>query len=250
MKGVISNIQRFSVHDGPGIRVTVFMQGCPLSCWWCHNPESIPFCNIEDQDDRIRISAKELLKEIKKDLIFMDESEGGVTFSGGEPLMQLLFIQEMLELCREEGIHTALDTTGLISKDAFDNIIDLPDLFLYDLKLIDNQEHKKYTGTSNVLILENLKTLAKKGKKVNIRFPLIPGITDKEENLLAMRTFIQELPEINGLNILPFHRIAGAKYDKLKLENKMRGVLPYSSSQINKIEKFFTNAGIETRIGG
>lgn len=250
MKGVISNIQRFSVHDGPGIRVTVFMQGCPLSCWWCHNPESIPFCNIEDHDDKARMSAKELLKEIKKDLIFMDESEGGVTFSGGEPLMQLLFLQEMLELCKIEEIHTALDTTGHISKDAFDNIIDLPDLFLYDLKLIDNNAHKKYTGTSNVMILENLRTLARLNKKVIIRFPLIPGITDREENLIAVRKFIQDLPGIDQINILPYHRIAGAKYEKLKLENKMRGVMPYSPDQINEIEKFFIDAGFYTRIGG
>lgn len=252
MKGVISNIQRFSVHDGPGIRVTVFMQGCPLSCWWCHNPESIPFCNIEDHnhDNKARMSARELLKEIKKDQIFMDESEGGVTFSGGEPLMQILFIQEILELCKAEGIHTAIDTTGLISKDAFDNIIDLPDLFLYDLKLIDNNDHKKYTGTSNIMIHENLRTLARLNKKVIIRFPLIPGITDKKNNLLAIKEFVQELPNIDQINILPYHRIAGAKYEKLKLENKMKGVMPYAPEQINKIEKIFIDAGFKTSIGG
>lgn len=250
MKGVISNIQRFSVHDGPGIRVTVFMQGCPLSCWWCHNPESIPFCNVEDNDDKVRMSTKELLKEIKKDLIFMDESEGGVTFSGGEPLMQLHFLQEMLELCKVEGIHTAIDTTGFISKDAFANITDLADLFLYDLKLIDNKEHKKYTGNSNVMILENLRTLAKLNKNVIIRFPLIPGITDKKDNLIAIRGFIQELAGIDQINILPYHRIAGAKYKKLNLENKMKTVMPYSQTQINEIEKFFIDAGFSTRIGG
>lgn len=250
MKGVISNIQRFSVHDGPGIRVTVFMQGCPLSCWWCHNPESIPFCKIEDHNGGNQFSPKELLKEIKKDLIFMEESEGGVTFSGGEPLMQLIFLQEMLELCKDEGIHTALDTTGFISKDAFDNIIDLPDLFLYDLKLINNEDHKKYTGTSNIQIHENLRTLVKLGKKVVIRFPLIPGITDKEKNLIDIINFMQDLPGLDQINILPYHRIAGAKYEKLKLENKMRGVMPYSSEKINEIEKFFINAGFNTRIGG
>ena len=129
-------------------------------------------------------------------------------------------------------------------------IIDLPDLFLYDLKLIDNAAHKKYTGTSNVLILENLRTLANKGKKVIIRFPLIPGITDTDTNIRGIRDFMDELPGINEINILPFHRIAGAKYEKLKLENKMRGVKTYSPEQVNQIEKFFINAGFFTRIGG
>lgn len=250
MLGVISNIQRFTVHDGPGIRLTVFLQGCPLSCWWCHNPESIKQCKVDDVDDYQRLSVPALMHEIKKEIIFMDESGGGVTFSGGEPMMQALFMEQVLEACVEEEIHTAVDTSGLVSTDTFDSLIDKPDLFLYDLKIIDNHLHKKYTGASNVLILKNLETLNKLKKEVHIRIPLIPEITDTTENIDGIISLLHQLPNINKVNLLPYHTIAEAKYDRLNITNKMRGVKARTEEHNYGIKKLFTDAGLDASMGG
>ena len=250
MLGVISNIQRFTVHDGPGIRLTVFFQGCPLSCWWCHNPESIKQCKVDDNDENQRLSVNELMTEIKKELIFFDESGGGVTFSGGEPMQQALFLEQMLDACREQEIHTAVDTSGLVSTDTFDSLINKPDLFLYDLKLIDNDLHKKYTGVSNVLILKNLETLNKLRKEVHIRIPLIPGITDTTKNINGIIGLLNQLPNINKVNLLPYHTIAEAKYDKLKITNQMKGIKEEAEENNYEIKKLFTDAGFDTSMGG
>jgi pyruvate formate lyase activating enzyme len=250
MLGVISNIQRFTVHDGPGIRLTVFLQGCPLSCWWCHNPESIKQCKIEDSDDHLRLNVKKLMHEIKKELIFIDESGGGVTFSGGEPMMQALFLEQMLDACKAEDIHTAVDTSGLVSTDTFDSLIDKPDLFLYDLKLIDNDLHKKYTGTSNILILKNLETLNELNKEVIIRIPLIPTITDTPQNLNDIIRLLNKMPNIKNINLLPYHTIAAGKYKKLNLPNKMEGIKARIEQHNFKIKDLFSNAGFNVSIGG
>ncbi len=249
MLGVISNIQRFTVHDGPGIRLTVFMQGCPLACWWCHNPESISYCDVKDAGDNLRFSVSELMKEIKKEQVFMDESSGGVTFSGGEPMMQAIFLEEILRACREEDIHTAIDTSGFVLSDAFHSLMDKPDLFLYDIKVINNTLHKKYTGASNILILENLRTLNKYRKNVIIRIPLVPGITNTKENIHDIKNLLLELPNIKKINLLPFHTIADGKYKRLNLENKMQGIRPESNANNVEIRSLFTEAGFETSLG-
>lgn len=248
MLGVISNIQRFTVHDGPGIRLTIFMQGCPLACWWCHNPESIRSCNHKDADSISRFSVSELMKEIKKEQIFMDESIGGVTFSGGEPMMQAIFLEEILKACEEEDIHTAVDTSGLVSTDTFHSLMDKPDLFLYDLKVINNTLHKKYTGASNILILENLRTLNKYHKNVIIRIPLIPEITNTKDNIQDIKNLLLDLPNIKKINLLPYHRIAAGKYERLNLENKMQGIKPENNSKNEEIKSLFTEAGFDTSL--
>lgn len=250
MLGVISNIQRFTVHDGPGIRLTVFMQGCPLSCWWCHNPECIKHYNVDDTDLHLRYNVNKLMKEIRKEQIFIDESGGGVTFSGGEPMMQPIFLGEMLDACKKEDIHTAVDTSGLVSTDTFDSLIDKADLFLYDLKIIDNELHQKYTGVSNKLILKNLKTLNNLQKKVIIRIPLIPGITDTKENVNDILNLLKQLPNINDINLLPYHSIAEGKYTKFNIPNYMKGVKISSEEKITEIKNQFTSAGFNASIGG
>lgn len=250
MLGVISNIQRFTVHDGPGIRLTVFLQGCPLSCWWCHNPESIKYCKVEGSDEHLRLSVNQLMKEIKKELIFIEESGGGVTFSGGEPLMQPIFLEQMLDACKDEEIHTAVDTSGFVTTDTFDSIINKADLFLYDLKIIDNELHKKYTGVSNTLILENLKTLSNLKKEVIIRIPLIPGITDTSKNIEEIISTLKEFPNIKNVNLLPYHNIAKGKYDKLNIKFKMKEVKPGSKEHNLEIKKRFADAGFNASIGG
>lgn len=267
--GTIFNIQRYSVHDGPGIRTTVFFKGCPLRCWWCHNPESqshtreIMFsmercigcgsCTrnclhgaigvkdgkaIIDREDCLfpnecdqcfqscptnaieligrKIGINEVMKEIQKDLIFYDQSGGGVTFSGGEPLSQLEFLSNLLDSCKREGIHTVVDTSGYISWEKLSHIAPKVDLFLYDIKLINNDKHKKYTGVCNNLILENLIKLSKGNNKIFVRIPIIPGINDDEKNIIETGEFLSKL-NIAQVNLLPYHNIGLNKYKKLRV---------------------------------
>ena len=249
MLGVISNIQRFTVHDGPGIRITIFLQGCPLDCWWCHNPESKSFCNQNANDENLRMTPEQLMTEIRKELVFMEESNGGVTFSGGEPFMQPGFLSKMLSLCKAEEIHTTVDTSGLVNQDVFNSLFLEPDLYLFDIKLIDPAKHKKYTGVSNSQILQNLKMLVDHKKEVNIRFPLIPGVNDTLENLNGVKKLMIQ-HHLKKINILPFHRIAEAKYKKLHMENRMKGIKAHSESEIKNIHNFFIDAGFEAKIGG
>ena len=167
MTGYVFDIKKFAIHDGPGIRTTVFLKGCPLRCWWCHNPESIKQIKIDENNSCTasetsivrKYSVNELLKIIQKDLIFYDESDGGVTFSGGEPLIQIDFLELILQKCKSEYIKTAIDTCGYVKTESFERIYKYTDLFLYDLKLFDDELHRKYTGVSNNLIKENLEFL-------------------------------------------------------------------------------------------
>ena len=180
MKGVIFDIKRFAVHDGPGIRTTVFLQGCPLGCWWCHNPEG------QRNNAGNKVSVAEVMDEVIKDSIFYEESNGGVTFSGGEPLHQSGFLSELLKGCKKEGFHTCVDTSGYATKESIDLIMDDTDLFLFDLKHTDDTVHRKYTGVSNSCIIDNLKYLAGKKKEIILRFPVIPGINDSTDNISEM----------------------------------------------------------------
>ncbi|MFO8054168.1 MAG: glycyl-radical enzyme activating protein [Bacteroidales bacterium] len=234
MKGKISNIQRFSIHDGPGIRTTVFFQGCPLSCWWCHNPECIGF----DAGDAKNYTPEELIEEIKKDKIFFEESGGGVTFSGGEPLSQPGFLLKVIELCHQEKIHAAIDTSGYAEKEQLKKFLQVTDLFLYDLKLIDGQLHKKYTGVGNEQILENLRFLDENNTGIEIRIPLIPGITDTRENIRDIRDFIHALKHQHEVQLHPYHKIAEGKYERLKLEYKLKGV-KQSEDRLEEIRRKF-----------
>lgn len=250
MSGFISNIQRFTIHDGPGIRLTVFFQGCPLSCWWCHNPECIPDFRNHNNPDTKQYTGKQLLEEIKKELVFMDESGGGVTFSGGEPLMQPEFLRQMLTVCREEEIHTTVDTSGFTSQSIFESILDLPDLFLFDLKIIDNESHRKYTGVSNQQILKNLAILDKHNKNVIIRIPLVPGITDTKENIDDILHLLSEMHNLKEVNLLPYHAMAESKYIRLNMPYKLSGVREADDRKNKEIKELFTGAGFNVRIGG
>lgn len=242
MQGTIFNIKRFALHDGPGIRTTVFLKGCPQKCRWCHNPESFE-PGISDGIGKI-IASEDLFREIEKETIFYDESGGGVTFSGGEPMMQPLFLAELLDRCRETEIHTALDTTGSVPPKIFNSVVDKIDLFLYDLKLLNDADHIKYTGISNRYALENLETLSKNRKRVIVRFPMIPGITDTEENINAVAAFVSGLKGIRDIHVLPYHKTAEAKYGRLKIENKMPEVEPPPPDRIEYVKKKFESYGL------
>jgi pyruvate formate lyase activating enzyme len=259
--GVIYDLKKFAVHDGPGIRTTVFLKGCPLTCWWCHNPESQklepePRRNLQHKSNLkifrrnqnfigAQVTVSEVLEEFKKDQIFFEESGGGVTFSGGEPLMQPEFLTELLRACKNRDFHTAVDTSGHAPYSNFEKINDSVDLFLYDLKLIDDKQHQKYTGVSNRLILENLKKLVSAGKKIHIRVPLIPGIIDTEENLQQIITFLLTLDAGLPVNLLPYNQIGESKYERLGRENLMGKQKMQTSLQLLEIENTFRRAGIQ-----
>ena len=265
--GIIFNIQRFAIQDGPGIRTTVFFKGCPLRCWWCHNPESHKIlpekfngCNLRrgfDQSfsmekDEIgkEISVNELVNEVVKDRMFFDESSGGVTFSGGEPLMQPEFLANSLAEIKSIGIHSVVDTCGYASLEIINEIAPLVDLFLYDLKLINDSEHEKYTGVSNQLILKNLTIIDQLGKKIIIRIPIVPDVTNTNENLFALRGFISYLSNVIEINLLPYHRAGEGKYAKYDKENKMGQVESPESTSMENIKLFFGELNCKVKIGG
>ncbi len=266
MKGLIFNIKRYAIHDGPGIRVTFFMKGCPLGCWWCHNPEGIsPKLQEVERVDRIGekqftvtetvgkyYTAEELLQIVQKDMVFIEESGGGVTFSGGEPLIQAGFLVEALKVFRREGIHTTVDTSGYAQRTVIDKIIPLTDLFLFDIKHLDPEKHKKYTGVSNEIILDNYNYILKKGMNVIIRIPIIPGFNDDNEQLNALRDFVdsQHGTKIQRVDLLPYHKIGSSKYRKFNLEYKMLDVEQPSTGRMRELKAFFAVSGINIKIGG
>jgi len=260
--GIVFDIKRFAVHDGPGIRTTVFLKGCPLSCKWCHNPESIEsktqlvrkIITLDgksyEQEEIIgkKMTVSELMQEIEKDRIFFDESGGGVTFSGGEPLFQIKFLQKVLPECQKRGIHTCIDTSGFASKNDIISIMNSVDLFLYDLKLIDVAMHQKYTGVSNQRVLKNLIFLNDEMKKLIIRIPLIRDITDTDTNIDQMLVFLAPLSSVKKVNLLPYHRIAAAKYKRLGLPYFQFANIP--QQKVDKIAEKFESSGFNVKIGG
>jgi pyruvate formate lyase activating enzyme len=250
-QGIIFNIQHFSVHDGPGIRTTVFLKGCPLSCGWCHNPEGISKEIQKLNGDIIgrKVTPEEVFDEIKKDVVFFDESGGGVTFSGGEPLAQPGFLWDVLTLCNQHGIHSAIDTTGYANLELIKKLEKKTDLFLYDVKFIDPVLHIKHTGVSNTEILENLGHLLTTNKPVIIRFPMIPGITFMDKNIDDIIQFLNKYENKPEVNLLPYHRIATGKYEKFNFKYKIVGK-ELTESQIRKTEELFIKAGFKTKIGG
>ena len=250
MKTTIFDIARNSYVDGPGIRTTVFFKGCNLRCAWCHNPESqsvkpqIMFyrnkctgcgkckekcpnafekcdlcgkCTIYCPHDAREICGKEytvdeVLKEIIKDKSFYEASGGGVTFSGGECMLQIDFLEEILKECKKNGIHTAVDTAGHVPYDKFERILPYTDLFLYDVKCFDSEKHRKYTGVGNELILENLKRLLNAGKAVWIRIPIIPTVNDASEEMQKINEYIFSCGKPEKIELLPYHAMGEHKY--------------------------------------
>lgn len=264
MQGLIFNIRSFSVHDGPGIRQTIFFKGCPLNCLWCHNPESrnskqevwlkintISEKNFEEPETIGRwVSTDDLMSEILKDVPFFEESGGGVTLSGGEPLAQAEFAKDLLKICKEKGIHTAIDTCGYGRSEDMRKIIPFTDLFLFDMKIIDNQKHIEYTGKSNELILSNLKLLSAGNKKIHIRIPLVENVTDSQKNLEEIRKIIIDTRGIERIDLLPYHFSARNKYERLKKEYTKVSHEDYPLEKALTIKDFFQNSAPVLSIGG
>lgn len=295
--GYIFDIKKFSINDGPGIRTTVFFQGCPLDCPWCHNPEGRSVervlmyranrctlcgeCAKACKRDAIsinghvvtdrercntcgkcievcytgareisghRVSVDEVMAQVERDRPFYEQSGGGVTFSGGEPLMQPRFLKKLLLACHEAGIHTAVDTSGCCNWDDLDDIRDLTDLFLYDLKLMDEVRHREVMGVSNRQILENLKRLSAAGSALYIRIPLIPGINDDESNLRQTAEFISGLKGVTSVEIMGYHEIGLSKYQALDLPYRLKEIHPPSIAQIQEAASSFNNIGIPVKV--
>jgi pyruvate formate lyase activating enzyme len=259
---LIFDIRRYTIHDGPGIRTTVFFKGCPLRCRWCHNPESQEACVEQVTVHRIldgktfeiksavgsQRSAADVMKEIEKDEIFYLESGGGVTFSGGEPLMQADGLAYLMALCKEKGYHTAIDTSGHAEPSSVQKIMKLADLWLFDLKLMNDARHVEYTGVSNELALKNLEILARAGNMIIIRFPLIPGITDDPDNLGQVAAVMNRL-NLSRMDILPFHDIAGEKYRRMGKAYLMEGIKEPEAEKVEEVIAFFDQHGIKAGKG-
>jgi pyruvate formate lyase activating enzyme len=266
MKGLIFSVKRYSIHDGPGIRVTFFMKGCPLLCWWCHNPEGIsPEPLTIEQVDRVGekefkknetvgklYGTSDILEILEKERVFIDKSNGGVTFSGGEPMMQFDFLLEALKVCKENGYHTTVDTSGYSPSDRFKKIVPFTDLFLFDIKLLDSVEHQKLTGVSNELILSNYKLIAESGCDYMIRIPIIPGYNDSEDHLFRLKNYIAKGKHDNlkKISLLPYHKIGSSKYKRFKIPYKMDNVEQPSSERMQELKTYFSDIGIKVKIGG
>ncbi|HKK42029.1 MAG TPA: glycyl-radical enzyme activating protein [Bacteroidales bacterium] len=266
MKGLIFNVKRYSIHDGPGIRVTFFLKGCPLNCIWCHNPEGIsPVPEVVIREDRIgdRIFTREeavgtyysihdILDITDRERIFINQSKGGVTFSGGEPLMQAEFLEEALMSCKEHGYHTAVDTSGYTTVDKLGKIMPFTDLFLFDIKHLDDDIHRHYTGVSNKMILENFRFLLKSGRDIMLRIPVIPGINDDEDHLKRIRELIinTRTGSLKRISLLPYHRTGSSKYKRFGLEYRMGDTLSPSVERMKKIKGLFEETGVKVKTGG
>ena len=259
--GIIFDIKKYAIHDGPGIRTTIFFKGCSMDCQWCHNPESKNF-GIEEfiVKDRVKntekvekigykISVDKVIHIINKDKVFYEESGGGATFSGGEPLVQANFLLELLKECKRSNIHTAVDTSGEANWKDFEKIQKYVDLFLYDLKLIDDDLHKKYTGVSNKKVHRNLQKLIEKNNKIDIRVPLIPGITDTEKNIDDITKFLKNILSFPKVTLLAYNPLNRDKLDRFNLVKSMGNLRVQSDKKLFEIKQQFINNEIDASIG-
>ena len=298
--GTIFDIKRYTLHDGPGIRVSVHLKGCLLSCWWCHNPESQGFSpQLLYRGDRCvacdmcvgacqngAISAKDgvlytdlgrcggrgdcadacpsgareicgrvvgvnhVMAEILKERIFFEQSGGGVTLSGGEPLCQPEFAMAVLRECKRRGIRTAIDTSGFVNPKVLIDSVPLTDLYLYDVKHMNPEKHSKYTGADNDLILSNLFKLGESGAVINARMPVIPGVNDDEENLRAAGDFLSKVPGVIGLNLLPYHNAAEDKHARWGMKYRLTNTYTPTQNALRRAAGIVEARGVRAVIGG
>jgi len=255
-KGRIFDIQRFSVHDGPGVRTIVFLKGCFLRCKWCCNPESQRF-DIETMtvDGREKIIGRDVtvaqvMDEIEKDRIYYRRSGGGVTLSGGESLGQPDFAAAILRACKERRINTAIESTGCAGFDKIEKLLPYLDLYLMDIKHTNSEKHKAFTTQPNELILENARKIAEKANKLIIRVPVIPTFNDTESEIKGIAEFAKSLPNVDELHLLPYHRLGEDKYKGLGRNYELHGVELISEEHIERLKKIVEDTGLICRIGG
>ncbi len=221
MTGIVFDIKRGGVKDGPGLRTSVFLKGCPLRCVWCHNPESqsseIQKAVTTDEICGREMSVEEVMREVRRDKVFYSASGGGVTFTGGEPTMQFDFLAKLCDAAKTEGIHVAVDTCGFAPRERFAALLPRVDLFLYDLKCMDSARHREFTGVPNEQILDNLRFLDSSGAKFWIRCPFVPKLNDSDSDLAALRDFTRGLRNMEKLEICPYHPLGLEKCAKFGL---------------------------------
>ncbi|GHV52782.1 glycyl-radical enzyme activating protein [Synergistales bacterium] len=298
--GMVFDIKRYTLHDGPGIRVSVHMKGCPLSCAWCHNPESQDFtprplfrkdrcigcgecvsacphgavapvalgpatntllCSGEGRcADACPSGARELcgknmtvddvMREILKERMFFEQSGGGVTLTGGEPLCQCDFVLELLEACKRYELRTAIDTGGFVSAESLLATVPLTDLYLYDVKIMDPQKHREYTGADNEVILSNLARLGESGAAIYARLPFIPGVNGDDKNVASTADFLSGIKGVVQLNLLPYHTAARDKHSRWNMDFRLEDVLPPTEQALRAAARVAESRGVKTVIGG
>jgi pyruvate formate lyase activating enzyme len=298
--GKIFDIKKYAIHDGPGIRTTIFFMGCPLACRWCHNPEGIAGttqrlyhkdrciacreCVDACPEDAIRacpeglkwiapdciycrtcadicpaqaleftgktMSVDDVVAEISKDTLFYDESGGGITLSGGEPLMQPSFLLELADACKKMGFHLAIDTSGYADTHILLQAAARTDLFLYDLKHMDPEKHTRFTGVDNERILANLQVLSRQDAEIVIRFPIIPGFNNDPGNIDQTGVFVSSLPTVNQIHILPYHCAAKTKYKNLGLGSKILDLEQPCREYLETVARQLERYHLDVKIGG
>jgi len=290
--GMVFDVKRYALHDGPGVRVAVHLKGCPLSCLWCHNPEgrspmpqilfrkerciacgacigACPKGAVKDAELCVgtgacayacpsgarelcgkETSVDDVMAQILKERIFFDQSGGGVTLSGGEPLYQPGFAAALLKECGRHEIHTAVETCGFVSRSVLMEALPFTDLFLYDIKHMDSDKHRKYTGVDNEVILLNLKVLGEAGALIHARVPFIPGVNTDEENLRSTGTFLRGVKGVEKVNLLPYHSAAEDKHRRWNIEYKLKGLRAPSEDMLKNGAAILESYGLKVEIGG
>lgn len=301
MKGTIFDIKKFAVHDGPGIRSTIFFKGCPLRCPWCHNPEGISpapeimvfpnrclpgcrdclsacpngalfkkgrairldrarcdgcgACSLACPAEALRlvgyrVTVPQAMGQLAKDAAFFRDSHGGVTCSGGEPLLQPRFLHELLGSCRRQGLDVAVDTCGHAPFSRYEEILPLTALFLYDLKLMDDSRHRLLTGVSNRLALSNLQKLSRSAASIAIRVPLVPGCNDSAADMAELADFCSSLPQRHPVHLLPYHRGGSGKWRRLGRRDPLAPTKPPEAAAVQKAGEIFLKRKLDVKIGG
>ncbi len=298
MQGILFDIQRFCVHDGPGIRTTIFFKGCNLRCFWCHNPESIQpnpevqylpmkcigcgkcaaccphgchsmreglhgfdraacrscfACAAVCPAEALSVVGKawtvqQVLDTALRDAPFYRNSGGGITCSGGEPMLQHAFLRELLSRAKAHGLHTAVDTAGNVPFSWFEEVLPYTDLFLYDLKCMDEGAHALATGAGNRLILENIRQLSQVGAAIWVRIPVIPGVNDTEDNMIRAAQFLRPLKGVWLVELLTFHRLGGGKYESIGRSFAAMDLKPLSKEEMQGLSRPFGDIGIPVKV--
>lgn len=278
ISGCVFNIQRYSLHDGGGIRTMVFLKGCPFHCPWCSNPESLAIepelmfrkslcINCHRQDDGTcevdaedcPTGAKEILGKmmsvdevfdiVKRDQIFYETSGGGVTISGGECLLQQDFVIALLQKCKEENIHTAIETTLALPISRLEELVNATDLFLVDLKIMNQERSQKITGISIDVLKNNIELIQNLGGNIIARVPLIPTFTTADINFQEIIQYLKKI-QLKEVHLLPFHKLGESKYEGLSKDYNLHDLSTLSNEAVSEIEKLFTTNGFKAIIGG
>ncbi len=256
VKGRIFDIQRFSIHDGPGIRTIVFLKGCPLRCKWCCNPESQEFgietMTVQGKPKIIGkdVTVEEVMEEIKKDCPYYRRSGGGLTLSGGEALCQPEFSVALLKTCKEYGINTAMESTSCADFEVIKRYLPYLDVYLMDIKHVNDRKHKEFTASSNELILENAKKIAETGANLIIRIPVIPTFNHTKEEIKEIAAFAKSLPGVKELHLLPYHRLGQDKYEGLGREYTLAHIEPPGNEYMQELLEAAGTSGLHCQLGG